>query len=40
MLLLTIIFGGLLMMGRHTRGESLFYYFRSKIRFQKIICCD
>src|SRR5437773_6293788 len=29
MLLFTITFGGLLlMMGRHSRGESLFYYFR------------
>ena len=28
MLLFTISFGGLLMMGRQARGESLFYYFR------------
>ena len=28
MLLLTISFGGLLMMGRQSRGESLFYYFK------------
>jgi transposase len=28
MLLFTITFGGLLMMGRQARGESLFYYFR------------
>ena len=28
MLLFTIRFGGLLMMGHHARGESLFYYFR------------
>src|SRR5215831_12081401 len=28
MLLFTISFGGLLMMGHQARGESLFYYFR------------
>ena len=28
MLLFTIAFGGLLMMGHQARGESLFYYFR------------
>ena len=39
MLLFTIPLGGLLlMMGHHSRAESLFYYFRSKIRFLKIIC--
>jgi len=35
------IFGGLLiMMGYHARSEALFYYFRRKIKFPKIICCD
>jgi Transposase domain (DUF772) len=40
MLLFTITFGGLLlMMGHHSRAESLFITFGSKIRFLKIICC-
>jgi hypothetical protein len=37
MLLWIAIVGGLtLMMGQHTLAESLFYYFRLEIRFQRI----
>jgi len=40
MLLFITTLGGLpLMMGHHSRAESLFHYFRLEIRFLKIICC-
>ncbi len=38
MLLFTITFGGLLMMGHQARGESLFYYFKLEDQVPEIIC--
>ena len=41
MLLVTRIFGGLLlMMGHHARSEALFYYFRLEGQVPETHCCD